>query len=946
MSSYADRYLAAKQRAAHARTELAVFQQRLEFEMDEFQLTACRALEDGRGVLVAAPTGAGKTVVGEFAVHLALARGQKAFYTTPIKALSNQKFHEFSRAFGADRVGLLTGDTSVNSEADVVVMTTEVLRNMLYADSRTLANLGFVVMDEVHYLADRFRGAVWEEVIIHLPERVQLVSLSATVSNAEEFGAWLDTVRGDTDVVVSEHRPVPLWQHVQVGGRLLDLFLEETTVEEAAERLEGPGRDEPDVNPELLQLARAEHPRGGRRGGRGPGGRSRDRFARRNGGEGYRPGPETRRVSRPQLIRRLDAEGLLPVITFIFSRAGCDGAVKQCVDADIRLTTDREQQTIRARVAEAAATLEAADLNVLGFYEWRDGLLRGVAAHHAGMLPAFKELVEQLFADGLVKAVFATETLALGINMPARSVVLEKLDKFNGESRVDITPGEYTQLTGRAGRRGIDVEGHAVVLWQPGMDPHAVAGLASKRTYPLNSSFRPTYNMSVNLIAQFGADRSRKILESSFAQFQADRSVVGLARRVRAQEESLRGYEESMTCHLGDFTEYFGLRRELKDLERSAERSESRQRRSDAVASLHNLLPGDVVDIPRGRNAGYAVVLATDANRDDPRPSILTLDHQLRRVGAQDLDGPLEPVSRIRIPKQFTGKTPKERRDLASSMRNAIHEHKPPRGTTGRGHTIQFDRGTSASERRIAEVRRALRSHPCHGCSDRESHARWAERWWTLRRETDGLLRQIEGRTNTIAKTFDRVSQVLDSFGYLATRPDGEVRPTEAGEQLRRIYGDRDLLLALSLRDGFLDGLDPAATAGVVTMLVYQAKREDQGIQPVLPSAAMDRAAQTVVRNWSRLTDREEEHHLKPTAEPEFGLVEPMYLWARGATLSTALTGTELAAGDFVRWSKQVIDMLDQLAKIELLGPEVRTQCQRAIALVRRGVVAHSTFED
>ncbi|GGG68335.1 helicase [Kocuria dechangensis] len=945
MSSYADRYQAAKQRAAHARTELAAFEQRLEFEMDEFQTVACRALEDGRGVLVAAPTGAGKTVVGEFAVHLALSRGQKAFYTTPIKALSNQKFHEFSRAFGAGRVGLLTGDTSVNSEADVVVMTTEVLRNMLYADSPTLLNLGFVVMDEVHYLADRFRGAVWEEVIIHLPDSVQLVSLSATVSNAEEFGAWLDTVRGDTDVVVSEHRPVPLWQHVQVGGRLLDLFVDDTTVEEAAERIGGPGRDEPEVNPELLQLARAEHPRGGRRGGRGPGGRSRDRFARRNGGEGYRPSAETRRVSRPQLIRRLDAEGLLPVITFIFSRAGCDAAVQQCVTADIRLTTDKEQQTIRARVAETAASLEAVDLNVLGFYEWRDGLLRGVAAHHAGMLPAFKELVEELFAEGLVKAVFATETLALGINMPARSVVLEKLDKFNGESRVDITPGEYTQLTGRAGRRGIDVEGHAVVLWQPGMDPRAVAGLASKRTYPLNSSFRPTYNMSVNLIAQFGARRSRKILESSFAQFQADRSVVGLAQRVRSQEGSLKGYEEAMTCHLGDFTEYAALRRELKDLERSAEKSLSRLRRSDAVASLHNLLPGDVVDIPRGRNAGYAVVLATDPNRDDPRPSILTLDHQMRRVGVQDLDGPLEPVSRIRIPKHFTGRTPKERRDLASSVRNALHEHKPPRGG-GRGHAIQFDRGTSAAERRIAEVRKALVAHPCHGCSDRENHARWAERWWTLRRDTDGLLRQIESRTNTIAKTFDRVSRVLASFGYLEALPDHELRPTRAGEQLRRIYGDRDLLLALSLRDGFLEGLDPAATAGVITMLVYQAKREDQGIQPVLPSAAMDRAAQTVVRNWSRLTDSEAEHHLRPTAEPEFGLVEPMYLWARGATLSTALSGTELAAGDFVRWSKQVIDMLDQLAKIDLLDAGVRAQCQRAIALVRRGVVAHSAFED
>ncbi|GMA89350.1 hypothetical protein GCM10025868_46000 [Angustibacter aerolatus] len=194
--------------------------------LDDFRLRACRALEAGRGVLVAAPTGAGKTIVGEFAVHLALASGRKAFYTTPIKALSNQKYADLVAVHGAAQVGLLTGDVTVNGEAPVVVMTTEVLRNMLYAGSSTLRGLGFVVMDEVHYLADRFRGAVWEEVIIHLAQDVQVASLSATVSNAEEFGAWLDTVRGDTEVVVEEHRPVPLYQHVLVGRRMHDLFVE------------------------------------------------------------------------------------------------------------------------------------------------------------------------------------------------------------------------------------------------------------------------------------------------------------------------------------------------------------------------------------------------------------------------------------------------------------------------------------------------------------------------------------------------------------------------------------------------------------------------------------------------------------------------------------------------------------------------------------------------
>ncbi|WP_217615326.1 DEAD/DEAH box helicase, partial [Cellulomonas sp. GbtcB1] len=273
--SPAERYAAARRRAQAEKSELARFRQLLDFPLDDFQVESCEAVERGSGVLVAAPTGAGKTVVGEFAVHLALATGRKAFYTTPIKALSNQKYHDLVRRYGAEQVGLLTGDTTQNGEAPVVVMTTEVLRNMLYAGSSTLDGLGFVVMDEVHYLADRFRGPVWEEVIIHLPDDVQLVSLSATVSNAEEFGDWLRTVRGDTAVVVSEHRPVPLGQHVLVRDDLLDLYAGH--VDPTA-----PGKNPP-INPELAHLLRraeraSDAPHRGRRGAgdrgfRGPGGR-------------------------------------------------------------------------------------------------------------------------------------------------------------------------------------------------------------------------------------------------------------------------------------------------------------------------------------------------------------------------------------------------------------------------------------------------------------------------------------------------------------------------------------------------------------------------------------------------------------------------------------------------------------------------------------------------
>ncbi|MGZ4661566.1 MAG: DEAD/DEAH box helicase, partial [Arthrobacter sp.] len=580
---------------------------------------------------------------------------------------------------------------------------------------------------------------------------------------------------------------------------------------------------------------------------------------------------------------------------------------------------------------------------VLGFWTWRDGLLRGFAAHHAGMLPTFKEVVEKLFADGLVKAVFATETLALGVNMPARSVVLEKLDKFNGEAHVDITAGEYTQLTGRAGRRGIDVEGHAVVLWQPGTDPTAVAGLASRRTYPLNSSFRPTYNMSINLLAQFGRARAREILESSFAQFQADRSVVGLARQVRSREESLAGYAKSMTCHLGDFTEYARLRRELSDAESATSRTKSRVQKSLSGDSLARLLPGDVVNVPGGRAPGPAVVLSSDHGSREPRPAVLTLDNQLRRIGTDDLEGPIAPVTRVRIPKSFNAKVPKSRRDLASSVRNALRENRPPAPGQNRNH--DFGRGAALpnQERRISDLRRALKAHPCHGCSEREDHARWSERWWKLRRETDGLVRQIQGRTNTIAKTFDRVCDVLSAYGYLEDAGEGRLNISPDGQRLRRIYGEKDLLISQSLRLGAFDDLDAAEVAALASVLVYQAKREDRGLRPRMPSVSLETSVDIVVKEWSVLEDVEEENKLPLTGEPELGLVWPLYKWARGRHLQDVLSGTDLAAGDFVRWVKQVVDLLDQLAKIPGLDPRLARLCAEAINLIRRGVVAYSS---
>jgi ATP-dependent RNA helicase HelY len=805
--SPSERYKLSKTKSATP--EFTKFSRIVDFPLDEFQEKACIALESGKGVLVAAPTGAGKTIVGEFAIHLAIASDSKVFYTTPIKALSNQKYTELCARYGSQRVGLLTGDNNTNADAQIVVMTTEVLRNMIYANSNSLINLNFVIMDEVHYLADRFRGAVWEEVILHLPNDVRIVSLSATVSNAEEFGAWLDEVRGDTEIVVSETRPVPLNQHVLFGDDLIDLF-------------DGNGSR---VNPDLVQRhanklrAPSYRPQRGRRGHQGL----------------DRNQPRIPKASKAEIIDILEDEDLLPAIFFIFSRAACDTAVRSCIQAGVRLTTSEERDEIRRVVEEKCYNIADEDLATLGYFDWRTSLERGVAAHHAGMLPAFKEAVEELFLRKLVKVVFATETLALGINMPARTVVLDRLDKFNGEGRVQITAGEYTQLTGRAGRRGIDTQGHSVIQWGGNLDPAVVAGLASKRTYPLNSSFRPTFNMAVNLIDAFGRERARTVLETSFAQFQADRSVVGLAKTIREREVSLSGYTHSMECHLGDFSTYAALRREISDIEKA-----------------------------------------------------------------------LNPV-RVR---------------------------------EARGKDLRQHKGKQAQEGRLADLKRKMKSHPCHNCHEREEHARWGERWYKLRRETDDLIHQIDSRTNQVAKTFDRICEVLATLGYLE-RVEDDFTVQDSGRQLARIYGERDLLVSECLNAGAWNKLDAASLAAMVAALVYEARRDDEGRSPKLPKGEFPAAFEETEAIWDSLEELGRQHKIRQTEEIDARLSFAIHRWAGGARLDSVLDETELLVGDFVRWCKQIIDLLGQIAQTD---SPVSSTAREAIDRVKRGIVAYSYF--
>ncbi|CAA0136794.1 putative helicase HelY [Mycolicibacterium vanbaalenii] len=922
--------------------EVAEFVSLLPFELDGFQRRACEALAQGHGVLVCAPTGAGKTVVGEFAVHLALAAGRKCFYTTPIKALSNQKHTDLVRRYGPQRIGLLTGDQAINGDADVVVMTTEVLRNMLYADSPTLQGLSFVVMDEVHFLADRMRGAVWEEVILHLPEDVRLVSLSATVSNAEEFGGWIQTVRGDTTVVVDEHRPVPLWQHVMVGKRLLDLF---------DYRSSGPAKAGRDllVDPELLRHISHR--------------READRLADwQPRGRGRTSRPSLYRTpGRPEVIGVLAGGGLLPAITFIFSRAGCDAAVKQCLRSSLRLTTEEERSRIAEIVDRRTADLNDSDLVVLDFHEWREALLRGLAAHHAGMLPTFRHTVEELFTAGLVKAVFATETLALGINMPARTVVLERLVKFNGEQHMPLTPGEYTQLTGRAGRRGIDVEGHAVVLWNPDVDPAEVAGLASTRTFPLRSSFAPTYNMTINLVHQLGPEQAHRLLERSFAQYQTDRSVVGLVRGVERGERLLAELATQLGGRDAAILDYVRLRAQISERERAQSRASRLQRRQAANDALTALRRGDIITITHGRRSGLAVVLEPARDDEDPRPLVLSEHRWAGRISSADYSGASAPMGTMSLPKRVEHRNPRARRDIASALRSAAAGKDAP-SARGRRSGPPPERDIDPE---LASLRERVRAHRAHQLPDREDKARLAERYLKIERDNEQLRKKIAAATNSLAQTFDRIVVLLTERGFIAVdgvdqttgaeadTPEGEAAAadpvvTDDGRLLARIYSESDLLVAECLRAGVWEGLDAAELAAALSSVLYESRRDGYGAADGhdVPTGRLRRALNQTRRLWTELRADEQRHRISQSREPDAGFVAAIHRWASTGDLASALdaagssgAGTSMSAGDFVRWCRQVLDLADQVRNAAP-SAALRTTAKRAINDVRRGVVA------
>jgi ATP-dependent RNA helicase HelY len=861
-----------------------------DFELDDFQRRAVEALERDESVLVAAPTGSGKTVVADHAVAAALAGGHKAFYTTPIKALSNQKYGDLVRVHGPEKVGLLTGDNAVNGDAPVVVMTTEVLRNMVYANSPALQGLAYVVLDEVHYIQDAYRGPVWEEVIIHLPPSVRLVCLSATVSNAEELADWISTVRGPTAAIIEETRPVELRNLYLAGDKGSErIHLLPTLVD---------GRPNPEAS--RLDASAERVPRHKLRGG----------------------APRGRRLFTPrrvEVVDRLEDEQMLPAIYFIFSRAACDDAVSACLDAGVRLTTSEERDRIRAICDEHTATLTDADLDVLGWGRWIAGMESGIAAHHAGMVPPFKEAVEACFAAGLVKVVFATETLAVGINMPARAVVVEKLSKFTGERHEMLTPGEYTQLTGRAGRRGIDELGFAIVLWSPFVTFEQVANLVSTRTFAISSRFRPTYNMAANLVRRYEPGEAHHLLNLSFAQYQADRDIVRIETRLTKTDERIASSHDQLACERGDAVEYLRLQRQLNDT-RSSRPSLSRKV-DDVLAGLR---PGDVLRISGRRNAGPAVVLSAAPRRGGIQVKLLTgRKHRLTMV-ADDFESVPQTLGRIELPEPYMPNSSTFQREVAERLRKARIEH---------GDRAQ----PGEDDPEVDGLVDRLERHPVADCPELAIHRRAWYQVERLERERATLERQVRGRSASLARQFDRVLQVLEDFAFL----DGWAL-TPAGERLTRIYHEADLVIATSLEEGCFDGLDPASLAGLASAFTFERRGPGDDPVPWFPSSEVRTRWARIEGVHGRVVDAEERAGLPATRGLDPGFVGLAHAWAAGEPLGDVLEDEELSGGDFVRNIKQLIDLLRQLGEVAP-NRETRASASSAAEALFRGVISASS---
>ncbi|MBD1822536.1 RNA helicase [Cyanobacteria bacterium FACHB-DQ100] len=865
------------------------------FELDEFQLQAIAALEAGKSVVVCAPTGSGKTLIGEYAIHRALAAGRRVFYTTPLKALSNQKLRDFRDQFGAENVGLLTGDVSINRDAPILVMTTEIFRNMLYGTpigevGTSLVGVEAVVLDECHYMNDRQRGTVWEESIIYCPSEVQLVALSATVANSDQLTDWIAQVHGATELIYSDFRPVPLQFSFCNTKGLFPLL------DESGKRL----------SPRLKPKRSEYRPRGANQRGA--------------------PRPECPSLSF--VISQLAAKDMLPAIYFIFSRRGCDKAVTEL--DNLTLVNEAEAAQLKERIdAFLDRNPEAGRAGQV------EPLYRGVAAHHAGILPAWKGLVEELFQEGLIKVVFATETLAAGINMPARTTVVSSLSKRTDAGHRLLNPSEFLQMSGRAGRRGMDDRGYVVTVQTPFEGSKEAAYLATSGADPLVSQFTPSYGMVLNLLQTHSIEETRALIERSFGQYLSTlylRPQQQELERCKLELNQLQSIVSEVDWKL--LAQYEKLQERLKEEKRllkTLQNQADEMQAGERAIALQFAVAGTILALKGDGGTIIPAVLVTKVSGSGQFPYLVCLGQNNRWYVASVSDVAalrgeiprLKEVDHLTPPPELVLKAGQARKGTEDSL--AIAELVPdPPGLPDEAPEVY------AQGQRLKAVQAQIEAHPVHQRGDRPQTLKRQRRMQSLQEEITDRQAKLDEKTQRHWEEFVALIEILRRFGCL-----DDLAPTTLGQATAAIRGDNELWLGLALMSGDLDHLDPHHLAAACAALVTEVSRPDTWTrydvsEPVLEALSELRS----IRRQLFQLQRRYQVALPVWLEDELlGLVEQ---WALGTDWLELCSNTSLDEGDVVRILRRTLDLLSQIPHTPHLTQALRSNANRAIQLLDR----------
>ncbi len=869
------------------------------FELDTFQHKAIAALDAGRSVVVCAPTGSGKTLIGEYAIHRALAHQKRVFYTTPLKALSNQKLRDFREQFGQDAVGLLTGDTSINRDAPILVMTTEIFRNMLYGTpigevGTSLSNVEAVVLDECHYMNDRQRGTVWEESIIYCSTSIQLVALSATVANSDQLTDWIHEVHGPTELIYSDFRPVPLTFHFCNVKGLFPL-------------LDDDGKK---MNPRL-------RPKGGKVNKVNPKGRG--------------PRPET--PSLAFVLSQLQAREMLPAIYFIFSRRGCEKAVADIDQLPISLVNDEEAAQLKLLIDDFLIRNPE-----VGRAEQIGPLLKGIASHHAGILPAWKGLVEELFQRGLIKVVFATETLAAGINMPARTTVVSSLSKRTDLGHRLLNPSEFLQMSGRAGRRGMDTQGHVVTVQTAFEGAREASYLATVGADPLVSQFTPSYGMVLNLLQTHSLEEARVLIEKSFGQYLATLSLRPYQDYINSLETELAQLE----AQIGEvdwklISQYDKLQERLKEERRLLKILQDQAievQASDLPVTLSFAVAGTILSL-KGKHIAVAdplpAVLVTKVPGSGQFPYLVCIgaDNRWYVATVGDVVGLRGEIPRLRrvddlvLPPDLILKPGQVRTGdaITGAIATQIPDPEPLEETAPEVY---------AQLRRTEAVAAQLEAHPVHQWGNRSSIQKRQKRIKAIQVELDDRRGKLNAQIHRHWDEFVGLIEILQTFDCL-----DDLTPTRLGQATAAIRGDNELWLGLACMSGELNSLDPHHLAAACAALVTEVARPDSWTRYRL-AGEVEEALGGLRNIRRRLFQLQRRHEVAAPVWLEYDLVALVEQWALGAEWLELVGNTSLDEGDVVRMLRRTLDLLSQIPFVPHISQELKDNARRATQLCDR----------